>query len=321
MSPKTTLAAVLAAATLLPAAAAQAAGPSATTGGASAITSSSATLSGTVNPHGSATSWYFQFGTTKAYGDLTPTVSAGSGTADVAISAPITGLASGTLYHYRLVAVGAGAVTGSDKTFTSAKIPLSLSIGATPNPVPYGAPLQIQGTLAGTGNGGRAIQLQADPFPYTPLAPSGLPDFQPIGNPLLTNADGSYAFTLAAAPAVDTQFRVVTLSAPQITSPVITASVALRVSVSVRRARARSGFLARFNGTITPAQSGARVGVERLIHGAWKAVGGTLARGSRYAATIHITGAGGFFRVIALPLDMGAMAPGYSAGVLVRSLR
>jgi hypothetical protein len=75
----------------------------------SAVTSigdTSATLHGTVNPNGAATTYQFSWGTTNALGSLTPAAPAtvGSGTAAVAESAKLTGLSPDTTYYYELLA-------------------------------------------------------------------------------------------------------------------------------------------------------------------------------------------------------------------------
>jgi formylglycine-generating enzyme required for sulfatase activity/GH43 family beta-xylosidase len=94
--------------------------PTVTTGSASAVATSSATLNGIVNPNGSNTTYYFQYGTTTGYGSSTTSTSAGSGSSSVSVSASLTGLTNGTTYHYRLVATNsAGTSYGSDKTFTT----------------------------------------------------------------------------------------------------------------------------------------------------------------------------------------------------------
>jgi sugar lactone lactonase YvrE len=96
--------------------------PVATTEAASAIESTQATLNGTVNPEGSKTTYYFEYGTTEAYGTKIPLTSAlvGSGTKNVAVSQTPTGLSKGTEYHFRVVAESeAGTVPGGDKTFTT----------------------------------------------------------------------------------------------------------------------------------------------------------------------------------------------------------
>jgi hypothetical protein len=103
--------------------------PSATTGSAS-VSGGSATLTGSVTPNGVSTSYYFEFGTTANYGQQTPPQSAGSGSAAVSVSASLSGLATSTTYHYRLVAVGPnGAFSiGADRTFTTGSAAARLGV-------------------------------------------------------------------------------------------------------------------------------------------------------------------------------------------------
>jgi hypothetical protein len=98
--------------------------PTATTGAASNATTSSATVSGTVNPAGQSTTYSFQYGTTTAYGSQTSAQSAGADTADHAVSATLTGLKPAKTYHYRVSATNAsGTTVGADATFTTAPPP------------------------------------------------------------------------------------------------------------------------------------------------------------------------------------------------------
>jgi hypothetical protein len=260
--------AALALALALPGAA-LAAAPKATTGGTHNVTYGSASVNGTVNPGGSATSYYFQYGPTHAYGGQSAIGSAGAVDKGVAVSVGLSGLQPLTVYHYRLVAVNAsGTSIGKDHTFQTTKVPLSLSILASPNPVPYGAPVTVQGTLSGTGNAGRQVILQGRPFPFT--AP-----FAPIGNPELTTAVGGFSFTLLGA-ASSMQLQVITTTKPVVASLVATANVAVRVSSHVSRTH-RRGY-ARVHGTVTPAEDGAQVGIMRIIHGHGVLAGGTVLR-------------------------------------------
>jgi hypothetical protein len=113
--------------------------PASLTGAASAISATAATLNGTVNDNGLATSASFEYGTTLAYGgtvSATPSsVPAGSGATSV--SAAIGGLACNTTYHFRVKAVSAGGTTnGSDGSFTTvacapAVTSISPNIGST----------------------------------------------------------------------------------------------------------------------------------------------------------------------------------------------
>jgi hypothetical protein len=81
-----------------------------------------ATMNGTVNPNGVATSAYFQFGTTTSYGNSTGAQSLGSGNSSVNVSQLVTGLQSNTTYHYRIVATNSiGTSYGADRTFTTSQ--------------------------------------------------------------------------------------------------------------------------------------------------------------------------------------------------------
>ena len=98
--------------------------PEAITGSAHTINHEVATLTGTVDPNGVATSYRFEYGPTQSYGLQTPTGGAGSGFNDVAVSASLTGLTPSTVYHYRLVATSAGGErAGADRTFTTSPPP------------------------------------------------------------------------------------------------------------------------------------------------------------------------------------------------------
>ena len=81
-------------------------------------------LHGTLNPNGSATTYFFQWGLTTAYGVDSVARSAGHGTKAVAVSITARALIPGTTYHYRLVATnGAGTTIGGDRAFTTAGNP------------------------------------------------------------------------------------------------------------------------------------------------------------------------------------------------------
>ncbi len=97
-----------------------AAAPSATTGPTTEVGSTTATVTGSVDPGGQATTWDVEYGTSTSYGSKTASKSTGSGTAAVDVSAALTGLKAGTTYHYRVVATnGAGTSRGTDAVFTT----------------------------------------------------------------------------------------------------------------------------------------------------------------------------------------------------------
>jgi hypothetical protein len=95
--------------------------PTATTGSATTVTATSESLGGTVTPNGSDTSYYFEWGTSAAFGNKTPVTDVGAGDAAASASATITGLKPGTTYDFALVATSAlGTSAGSTATFQSA---------------------------------------------------------------------------------------------------------------------------------------------------------------------------------------------------------
>jgi hypothetical protein len=94
--------------------------PKAWTLSASTITPTGATLNGTVNPSGSLTAAWFQWGTTTNYGNLTAATGMGSGTNALPLSAPLVGLTPGVTYHYRVAATNSnGTGYSSDGSFTT----------------------------------------------------------------------------------------------------------------------------------------------------------------------------------------------------------
>src|SRR5439155_1384117 len=91
--------------------------PAVTTNPATNVASVSATLNGSVNPRGSTTTVYFQWGTTTSYGHTTP-MQTQTGNTYRNVTANISGLTRNTTYHFRIVATNsAGNRRGSDRTF------------------------------------------------------------------------------------------------------------------------------------------------------------------------------------------------------------
>lgn len=94
--------------------------PTVSTGAADTIGQTSAHLHGTVNPNGSSTTYFFQWGLTNGYGDQHSASSAGSGTTAKSVAQAASHLEPGTRYHYRLVATNRfGTTAGADRTFTT----------------------------------------------------------------------------------------------------------------------------------------------------------------------------------------------------------
>jgi hypothetical protein len=290
--------------------AAAAALPTVSTGSAKAVSFGSATLTGTVNPNGKDTSYYFQYDVTKAYHEQTAIADAGSGVHSVSVKLPVSGLKPLTVYHFRLVAVNAaGASIGGDSRFLTTKVPLSLQILASPNPVLFGGTATVQGSLSGTGNANRVVVLQANPFPYA--------GFQNIGNPELTSATGGFSFPVLGLTTV-TQFRVATTTNPPVISPVAVEAVSVRVDSHIARTGRR--HFARIFGTVTPAEDGMQVGILRITHGHGVLVGGSIlhhrnAGSSKFSRVVPVRP--GIYRVL-VRVTNGAQASSYGQPLLIR---
>ncbi|HEY4426757.1 MAG TPA: hypothetical protein VGN08_00975 [Solirubrobacteraceae bacterium] len=295
----------------VPAAAQAASLPTVSTGAARQVSYGSAVLNGSVNPSGSNTSYYFQYGLTRAYGGQSTIADAGGGTHTVSVSAPIAGLQPLSVYHFRLVAVNsAGASIGHDHTFMTTKVPLSLQILASPNPVLYGGTVTVQGTLSGTENANRVVALQALQFPFAT-------GFQAVGNAAVTHPDGSFQFIVPGLAAT-TQFRVVTTTSKPVVSPVAFENVAVRVSSHIGRVRRR--HFARFYGTVTPAEDGSQVAILRITHGRGVLVSGTALRHrdattSQFSRVVPVTK--GVYRVLVRVIT-GAQVSNYSQPLVIR---
>lgn len=94
--------------------------PAATTGAAMPVGLRSATVSGTVEPNGEATAYKFEYGLTSAYGLQTAEGTVPAGSEPAGVSAQLEGLAPGTVFHYRLVALHAGIASyGADASFVT----------------------------------------------------------------------------------------------------------------------------------------------------------------------------------------------------------
>ena len=181
--------------------------PSATTLAASSVTSTSATLNGTVNPGGSATTVYFEYGATTAYGTVTPTQSIGAGTSSVAVAQFISGLTCASAYHFRIVATNSVDTSrGSDLPLTSsACTPASFEtitpcrLVDTRNPAgPMGGPSLLSGSdrsfmlagQCGIPSGAQAVAVNVTVV--NPTNGPGVLTLYPSGIPLPTAATVNY---------------------------------------------------------------------------------------------------------------------------------
>lgn len=98
--------------------------PTVQTGTVSRLSTSTAVVTGKVNPLGLAGTYWVEYGRTASYGLRTATGSLQSGTNEVTLSFPLSGLAPGARYHYRIVAsTVSGTTVGRDASFATSPLP------------------------------------------------------------------------------------------------------------------------------------------------------------------------------------------------------
>jgi hypothetical protein len=278
------------------------------------ITATSTNISASLNPHGAATTYYFQYGTTTSYGGRTPSppADAGSGTTAATVAAALTGLRPYTRYHWRLVATNAAGTTrGPDRSFTTARAPTAVSLGVSRTTVPWGSGISLGGRVSGPGSVALTVALEQQRFPFDV-------GFKEIAT-ARTSRDGGYLFTIDSLLG-ESRFRVLTRTQTIVMSPVVTARTAVRPAISVRNLSRKR---ARIEGSIVPAVGGTVSLQRRLASGRWTRVRlATVAPRGNPARTTYrfkvfrarkVTRA---YRVVALP-DRGAYVRGTSGTVFV----
>jgi hypothetical protein len=225
-------------------------GPPGVVTGQTHVQGASVTLLGSVNPRGAATTYFFQYGATVAYGKQTTPAALPAGTVSVKVGQAAPGILPG--YHYRLVASNSFGPSkpGKDRTFTPSTTRRSKFNLTKPQlATVYGSSLTLSGTLTGAGNAARKIVLQESPYPF-------LTEFTTTGLPLVTGPTGAFSFRVPRL-AMTTQYRVSTLDPRPVYSSIVTVDAAYRVTLKVKSSSHKG--IVRLYGTVTPAAVGAKV--------------------------------------------------------------
>ena len=199
--------------------------PDAVTGAAGSVSSTAATLTGSLNPNGRPTTWFFEYGTSTGYGSRTPAQNGGGGTSPFDVSAQVSGLQAGRTYHFRLVATSDGGTShGADQSFAAGSAPSATTAAASAvstagarlngrvNPngrstswrfeygtsASYGASTPTRNAGSGTG----AVSISAS---LSSLAPGTTYHFRLVAsNSSGTTAGADETFTTVATPVVAT---------------------------------------------------------------------------------------------------------------------
>jgi len=124
------------------------------------VSPDSVAVQGGVYPNGADTTYWWEYGTSTAYGQQTAATDIGSGTSPVSVNDTLSGLQAATTYHYRLVAENSfGTEYGYDFTFTTQ--------------TDAGSPSQ-NATQTTTTNSPPSTTTTAAPATSPPADPSGL---------------------------------------------------------------------------------------------------------------------------------------------------
>jgi len=149
------------------------------------------------------------------------------------------------------------------------------AVTITPAPIParYGTFVTLYGRLSGGGHAGKAVRLQADPYPF---AESG---FRDRGTKVTAQ---SGEFTFAERARVNTRYRVVAFTTPTIVSATATALVSYRVGLRIGNLTPRAGARVRFSGFVYPRKNGGTALIQRQLADGTFA---TVARAKLHAST------------------------------------
>ena len=166
--------------------------PTATTGAAQSVGPDTAQLTGSLDTLGRSTTWWFDYGTTTKYGRSTTHRSAGSKAGVQTVTAPLTGLAANTAYHYRLVAKSDGGTKyGADATFSTSGVSLVLAA----RQVVFGGRVQLTGTVP-THTAGEQVVIFSKPY--------GIASARSVAT-VLTGVNG--VWTYLARPRIATAYQ------------------------------------------------------------------------------------------------------------------
>jgi hypothetical protein len=250
-------------------------------------------LTGSVNPQGQASTYYFRYGPTAAYGSQTAGASAGGGTASIKVSAVVGSLAPSSTYHYRLVAASAsGMRAGTDHSFKTAR-PSTVALAAFPTTITFGQTITLGGRVGSPAAAFAAVTLQS----ATSLA-------GPFGTVATTTARAKGAYQFGPfPPSSNAYFRALANGS---SSPPALVLVRFGVSLSASTTHPKRGHFVRFQGRVAPRHNGLRVFFQRLgPNGRWHTVARTRLRATRGNASRFLVrvraGRSGLYRAIVGP--------------------
>lgn len=289
--------------------------PTASTGAIQGLTATSVTVTGTVNPRGSATRYRFEWGTGTSVNRRTAYQDAGNGTSAVLVSTALS-LSPNTRYSYRVVATNsAGTARGGRRSFTTPRAAALLTMAVASNRVGYGGSAVVAGHATSGGSGGITLALERQLFPFTG-------PFQQVGSTTRSASNGTYRFTVSPL-LISARLRVVARTSPPVTSVARTVRTTVGVGLTIKRLPARR---LRFSGLVRPAVDGARASLQRRVRGRFVTLRRVTVRPaagdrSSYRMTLRARRTAAVYRVIVVPPRSSGHARGISRSQAVGGLR
>ncbi len=293
--------------------------PAVTTGAATSVTSSSASLNGTVNPNGAATSFWFLYGTDSSLVGASKTAiySIASGTSTASISGNATGLTFNTRYYYQLQASNsAGTSSGGINSFTTPSTALleTVSAPATPAGPAKGTPgtSYSYSTGGATDNLGNPVQYQFN------WGDGSSPVWLPVGTTSASHSWSTGTYNVTAQARSATNNSVVSSASGALAVNITSASVQLVSALMSNSEPTGSGCTAppsvtAFATTDTLMEvwflvEGAQTGDQPVAN--WYAPNGSLYTTSTWSPLTAPSGENCFWSWINIAGDTPAMEPG-----------
>jgi hypothetical protein len=158
----------------------------------------------------------------------------------------------------------------------------------------------VSGKVTGSDHAGKQVTLQEDPFPFDTFK-------QKVTT--TTSAGGDYTFTVQ--PALNTRYRVVAKTTPDVTSAIALVQVVPRLSLSVSDGSVSKGAKVAFSGRISPAHDGRTVLLQRRTStGSWATLRSVTlvddgTERSKYSATLRVSSSGVYRTVFKADADHG----------------
>ena len=283
------------------------------------VTVQSATLRGAVNPRSLATTYFFQYGPTAAYGAQTAPTALAAGAAAVTCHArgrrprPGRDLPLPARRDERLGHLGHGrpdvphARAGAARRARRERRTRRPSAGRR----------RSSGPSSGTGAAGRPVQIQQRAFPFAG-------GFANVGNALVDRRRAAGSRWPSSRSRVTTQFRARVTDRAGIVSPVLPVGARAVVGTRVTSTNVRRGGRVHFSGTVRPSEPGRGIAIQKRRDGRWITVAGTVARPGGgafaiYGKTIRVP-RGGLYRVF-LGTGSGATVPNVGRTIRIRTHR